>query len=151
MSNREEVRENSRERKRSYLFLSMILLVWNLFETASWFFKNGSPDHPQPSAELSVPVISVPVPIQGNDAIPQTGPLSIRQRYLLGKQIDINKASVEELNSLPGISGAMAAAILEERERLGKFRSPNDLMQVKGIKEKRLEKILPFLKKIENN
>jgi DNA uptake protein ComE-like DNA-binding protein len=40
---------------------------------------------------------------------------------------------------------------VEERNRLGQFRSPTDLLGVKGIKEKRLQKILPFLSKMQNN
>jgi competence ComEA-like helix-hairpin-helix protein len=65
--------------------------------------------------------------------------------------IDINNALKDEINALPGISDAMADAIVAERERVGGFRSPEDLLKVKGIKEKRLKKILPFLMKMENN
>jgi competence protein ComEA len=82
---------------------------------------------------------------------PRSGPLTIRQKYLLGKRIDINKASIGEISELPGISDKVAAAVVEERDRLGRFRSPDDLLGVKGIKEKRLQKILPFLSKMPNN
>jgi DNA uptake protein ComE-like DNA-binding protein len=34
---------------------------------------------------------------------------------------------------------------------MGRFRKPQDLLQVKGIKEKRLKKILPFLVEFPNN
>ncbi len=69
----------------------------------------------------------------------------------MGKRIDINKAPLAEISELPGISDKVAAAVVEERERLGRFRSPEDLLSVKGIKEKRLQKILPFLENIPNN
>ena len=82
---------------------------------------------------------------------PRSGPLTIRQKYLLGKRVDINKASLQEISELPGISDKIAAAVVEERDRLGRFRSPEDLLGVKGIKEKRLQKILPFLAKMPNN
>jgi len=82
---------------------------------------------------------------------PRSGPLTIRQKYLLGKRVDINKASLVEISELPGISDKIAVAVVEERNRLGRFRSVEDLLGVKGIKEKRLEKILPFLAKIRNN
>ena len=52
---------------------------------------------------------------------------------------------------MPGISDTVAAAVVEERERLGRIRSPEDLIGVKGIKEKKLQKILPFLAKMPNN
>jgi len=125
----------------------MILLVWNLAATANLFLLNGLPGSSRAADELTVS--AAPASLSTPQTIPYTQkePLSLRQKYLLGKQIDINEASIEEFNSLPGISSVMAAAIVEERERTGGFRSPNDLMRIKGIKEKRLEKILPFLKK----
>jgi len=58
---------------------------------------------------------------------------------------------MSEISELPGISDKVAAAVVEERNRLGQFRSPTDLLGVKGIKEKRLQKILPFLSKMPNN
>jgi DNA uptake protein ComE-like DNA-binding protein len=58
---------------------------------------------------------------------------------------------LSEISELPGISDAIAAAVLEERERLGRFRSAGDLLGVKGIKGKRLQKILPFLAEMQNN
>jgi competence protein ComEA len=82
---------------------------------------------------------------------PRSGPLTIRQKYLLGKRVDINKASLGEISELPGISDKIAAAVVEERDRLGRFRSAEDLLGVKGIKGKRLQKILPFLVKMPNN
>ncbi|MCL1926804.1 MAG: helix-hairpin-helix domain-containing protein [Syntrophorhabdaceae bacterium] len=148
MPDQEKTRKNSIERKRSYLFLSMILLVWNLVATANHALQNSFQNLPQTPGETPVSAASKSLPPQ--TIIPETHEesISVRQKYLLGKQIDINKASIEEFSSLPGISSAMAAAIVEERERSGGFNSPNELMRVKGIKEKRLEKILPFLKKI---
>jgi competence protein ComEA len=82
---------------------------------------------------------------------PRSGTLTIRQKYLLGKRVDINKASLVEISELPGISDKIAAAVVKERDRLGRFRSFEDLLGVKGIKAKRLQKILPFLAKMPNN
>jgi competence protein ComEA len=49
------------------------------------------------------------------------------------RPIDVNRASPAELETLPGIGPALAAAIVEERSRGGPFRSANDLMRVRGI------------------
>jgi competence protein ComEA len=65
--------------------------------------------------------------------------------------VDINRASLDEIQGLPGISRKVAEAVVESRKRLGGFRRPEDLLRVKGIKEKRLEKILPFLVQFTNN
>jgi len=58
---------------------------------------------------------------------------------------------MSELSELPGISDTVATALVEERGRLGGFRSPEDLLAVKGIKAKLLRKILPFLSGMRNN
>ena len=47
--------------------------------------------------------------------------------------IDINSASVEELQKLDGIGPALASRIVELRNRNGPFRKMEDLLEVKGI------------------
>jgi competence ComEA-like helix-hairpin-helix protein len=79
------------------------------------------------------------------------GPLTVRQGFLLGKLVDINRAEYQELSGLPGISDPVAKAIVKERTRRGGFHAPEDLLAVRGIKEKRLKKILPFIAIIPNN
>jgi competence ComEA-like helix-hairpin-helix protein len=79
------------------------------------------------------------------------GPLTVRQGFLLGKLVDINRAGYQELSGLPGISDLVAKAIVKERTRRGGFRRPEDLLAVRGIKEKRLKKILPFVAIFPNN
>jgi competence protein ComEA len=65
--------------------------------------------------------------------------------------VDINKASLAEIEQLPGISRQVAESVVETRSRLGGFRRPEDLLQARGIKERRLKKILPFLVQFPNN
>jgi competence protein ComEA len=48
-------------------------------------------------------------------------------------RVDLNHADPEELQSLPGIGPALAQRILESRLRDGPFRSPEDLLRVRGI------------------
>lgn len=50
--------------------------------------------------------------------------------------ININDASAEALASLKGIGKSKAQAIVDYREQHGKFRTLNDLLEVKGIGEK---------------
>ncbi|MCR2803216.1 ComEA family DNA-binding protein [Paenibacillus soyae] len=54
-------------------------------------------------------------------------------------KLDINRATVEQLDGLKGIGPSKAQAIVEDRERLGYFASVDDLLRVKGIGEKLLE------------
>jgi competence protein ComEA len=59
--------------------------------------------------------------------------------------VDINTAGEEELTSIPGIGKTMAQRILEWRQQHGPFRRVEDLMKVKGIGEKSLERIRPHV------
>ena len=59
--------------------------------------------------------------------------------------LNINVASVKELQSLPRISENMALRIVEYREKYGRFSSVEKLTEVKGIGDKTLEKLKPFI------
>ena len=144
--------ESSGGKRRGVLVLSLILLVWNLSASAERVVS--ALVSPSVGTVDASPVLrSSP----DNESVllsarsPRSGPLTIRQKYLLGKRIDINRASKGEISELPGISDKVAAAVVEERDRLGRFRSPDDLLGVNGIKARRLQKILPFLSEIQNN
>jgi competence protein ComEA len=54
-----------------------------------------------------------------------------------GGLLDLNTATSLQLEELPGIGPALAAAIIEERDRRGGFRSVNELRDVRGIGEQR--------------
>jgi len=60
--------------------------------------------------------------------------------------IDINRASAEELTAIPGVGMTIAQRIVDFREKNGPFRRVEDLLKVKGIGEKSLEKIRPHVK-----
>ena len=145
-------REGNDRKGRAVLLLSLILLVWNAGATAPRIASLGNLPFPD-GASISPVLPSVADNETGvlSSESPRSVPLSVHQKYLLGKRIDINKASLAEIGELPGISDEVAAAVLAERERLGRFRSPEDLLGVRGIKRKRLQKILPFLAEMPNN
>ncbi len=144
--------ERSGGKRRAVLLLSLILLVWNVGAMSRHIGALGVP--PSPETVASFPFLPG---ASGDDTDilraerPRGGPPTIRQKYLLGIRIDINTASLAEISELPGVSDTVAAAVMEERKRIGGFRSPGDLLGVKGVKEKRLQKMLPFLAKMPNN
>jgi len=59
--------------------------------------------------------------------------------------IDINTATLEQLDSLPGIGPSKAAAIIAARERRP-FRRLADLLRVPGIGRSTLTRLAPFLR-----
>ena len=55
--------------------------------------------------------------------------------------ININTATIEQLDTLPGIGPELAQRIIDYRETYGSFTSIGQLMNVTGIGEKRIESI----------
>jgi competence protein ComEA len=60
--------------------------------------------------------------------------------------IDLNKATLEQLLTLPGIGESKGKAILELRSRLGAFRTVEQLKDVKGIGDKTMGKLRPLVR-----
>lgn len=56
-------------------------------------------------------------------------------------KININSATAKELQGLPGIGEVTAERIIAFRTEKGKFRTVDDLLKVKGVGKKSLEKI----------
>ncbi|HUQ87335.1 MAG TPA: helix-hairpin-helix domain-containing protein [Vicinamibacterales bacterium] len=59
--------------------------------------------------------------------------------------INLNTATLEQLQTLPGIGPKTAERILEYRTKSGSFKRIEDLMNVKGIGEKSFLKIKPLV------
>ena len=57
--------------------------------------------------------------------------------------VDVNHASEQELTRLKGVGPAIAKRIIDFRNNMGSFKSPEDLLQVRGIGPKTLEKMRP--------
>ncbi|MBQ9594757.1 MAG: helix-hairpin-helix domain-containing protein [Synergistaceae bacterium] len=55
--------------------------------------------------------------------------------------VDVNHASEQELTRLKGVGPAIAKRIIEFRKNMGSFKSPEDLLQVRGIGPKTLDKM----------
>jgi len=62
-----------------------------------------------------------------------------------GKTVNVNTASVTELQYLPRIGPSVAAKIVEQREKSGPFKSLDDLLLVRGIGEATYEQLKPYL------
>ena len=60
--------------------------------------------------------------------------------------VNVNTATLEELQLLPGIGPSRARSILAAREQKGGFKSVDELAEVKGIGEASLARLRPFLR-----
>ena len=70
----------------------------------------------------------------GSGSSPPTGP------------VDLNAATAEQLDGLPGVGPATATAILAYRDEHGRFSSVEELLDVRGIGEAKLEQLRPLVR-----
>jgi DNA uptake protein ComE-like DNA-binding protein len=61
------------------------------------------------------------------------------------QSVDLNSCDSTALEALPGIGAASARAIIRYRERLGGFRSVNQLSEIKALRSENLQTALPYL------
>lgn len=101
----------------SLLMFGMIVTSWPAAKKAPAEFE---------SKALAVPTITQ-IPLQTSGTIA------------------INTADAEDLQELPGVGETMAQNILDERDAHGSFYYPEDLLTVRGIGEKKLSGLIPWL------
>ena len=61
------------------------------------------------------------------------------------KEVNINKATETELQSLPGIGASLASRIIEYRNQNGKFSKIEDIKNVNGIGDSKYDNIKDFI------
>ena len=124
--------------KRKFLLFSLILfagfLLW--LGIASVFFM------PEQGIAIYAREVDPALLMTGRDDPDAT---SVTREFLPQERIDLNTASAEELQRLEGIGPVLAEAIVQDREKNGKFQSVDDLTRVSGIGEKRLEAIRDYV------
>ncbi|MCG9127444.1 helix-hairpin-helix domain-containing protein [Candidatus Poribacteria bacterium] len=125
----------SRHYYRAVIFLIVTILLGSVF----WGIRRYNP-----ALFLGKPdLIAVP-----NDEQPTQKPNQIKEEIETQQKpllLNINLATEEELQTLPSIGPQMAKRIVQFRKENSDFKSVNDLIGVKGIGEKTLEKIRPFI------
>lgn len=123
-----EVRQFVKERPKNSAFLLIVLAILCVYLVKSYY---NAPRRPSSDVEFS----------SGQPY--QFG--SIGARLVYGLKVDINSATAQELELLPGIGPVLAARIVEERFRANGFNSIKELDRVKGLSPKRLKALSPYI------
>ena len=71
-------------------------------------------------------------------------PTAAQQRSHKGP-LDLNRATDEDFDALPGIGPRLAERIMEYRQSVGAFHSLDELRAVKGIGKKKFDRIRPLV------
>ena len=95
-----------------------------------------------PIVTLSVLVIARPC-LAGAAQASSGNPTAVKGEVVA--TVNINTASVKELDALPGIGARTAALIVDYRQKNGPFKKIEELMNVRGVGEKSFLKLKPQL------
>ena len=94
----------------------------------------------EPRAEASVDASIAIVTPQAQPAPAPAPPPTARGRATPEDPVFLNQATLEDLERLPGVGPKRAAAILAQRQRVGRFQRIEELLRVKGIGRATLRK-----------
>lgn len=93
---------------------------------------------------ITVPRVKFPVNNQNSSTYEKTVVANPSKKITYGT-ININTASRNDLEKIPHIGRVTAEKIIAHRTRYGRFASPEDLLNIDGIGESKLEKIRPYI------
>ena len=75
----------------------------------------------------------------------QDKPAKARTAAAPASPLNLNTATVAQLQALPGVGAATAKLIVEHRQKNGGFKKVEELMNIKGIGEKSFLKLKPMV------
>lgn len=124
---------------RHYFRAVIFLIVMILLGTVFWGIKRYNPAFFLEEPDL------IAVPNEETTTQKSHQIIEEIEKHPKPSLLNINTATAEELQTLPSIGPQMAKRIVLYRKENSDFKSVDDLIGVKGIGEKTLEKIRPFI------
>ena len=82
---------------------------------------------------------------RGNHPVEEDTSSEGPQEVLVEKSVNLNTATLEELDLLPGVGPAIAQRIIDYREQNSGFYDIEEIMEVSGIGEKTFAKLEPYI------
>jgi competence protein ComEA len=67
------------------------------------------------------------------------------QKQPPSRPIDLNAASIKELEELPGVGAVTAQRIIDMRQKSGRFHRVEDLLAIRGISQKKLDALRRYV------
>ncbi len=87
---------------------------------------------------------ALPASVYQPSAVSEPPTETDEQNAYVGEKLDLNRASIEQLKTLPGVGDALAKRIVDFREKTP-FKVVRDLKKVSGIGEKKFQEIVEFV------
>jgi competence protein ComEA len=101
--------------------------------------QDGQKIHVPRKGEVSPPTVASVAPSRTPRSAPQAAAAATQF------PINLNTATAEQLEAIPGIGPVLAQRIIEYRQTHGRFQSVDELLEVHGIGAKRLESMRPYV------
>ena len=108
-------------------------------EVSEWLDEvadRSGPAVPEPADSAVVQVGETP-----GGAHVETVPVSGKTVRDVAGSVDPNRATLDELTTLPGVGPVLARRILEDRDQNGRYTTIEDLLRVSGIGKATLERL----------
>ena len=140
-----------------FIKLGILALTTGLVFWIGWQSPQGSVKEAALAdvTEVSSPSAAVPgetaikaVEHAGSKAVARNHAVSVKiasSDKPYGRLVDLNRASAEDLESLPGIGAVLARRVIDYRKSVGRFQTVEDLRDVKGIGAKKFDRVKPLV------